>query len=340
MYMTEIIAIAAVVGVVVLLAVVFVLRGRGQQPQKPQQRPDPQERGGKPSAPVATRPMAAPTMPPASRSAPLVRPAQPTVTARDPAQADKPVQRQATEPAPATARLPVARPSARPVATPAPTPALRQPAPAPQPPLAAGVKAPLIAPALVQPPVVSAPVVVPVIARFATPPPAPPTPPAPLLPPVAGLRQVAPTQAPRFDAPDTLPPPDAIPAVLLVDDSAVVRAKLKKLLDSAGYQVAIARDGLDALEVMRGRHFDLLITDLEMPNMDGPALIAAVQSKAETWAMPILAITGHEQLPAGLPVGSSSLRLVLRKPWVDADVLSQVAAALSLAPALRQAAMV
>ena len=147
-------------------------------------------------------------------------------------------------------------------------------------------------------------------------------------------------QAPSFDAPDTLPPLDAIPAVLLVDDSAVVRAKLKKLLDSAGYQVAIARDGLDALEVMRGRHFDLLITDLEMPNMDGSALIAAVQSKAETWAMPILAITGHEQLPAGLPVGSSSLRHVLRKPWVDADVLSQVAAALSLAPALRQAAMV
>ena len=137
-----------------------------------------------------------------------------------------------------------------------------------------------------------------------------------------------------------MPSPDAVPAVLLVDDSAVVRAKLKKLLDSAGYQVAIARDGLDALEVMRDRHFDLLITDLEMPNMDGPALIAAVQSKAETRAMPILAITGHEHVPAGLPLGSSSLRNVLRKPWVDADVLAQVAAAVSLASALRQAAMV
>ncbi len=139
--------------------------------------------------------------------------------------------------------------------------------------------------------------------------------------------------------PKPVPLPDAPPAVLLVDDSAVVRVKLKKLLDSAGYRVAVARDGLDALEVMRGQTFELLITDLEMPNMDGATLIAAVQSKAQTRAMPILAITGHEQLPAGLPLGSSSLRQVLRKPWVDAEVLAQIAAALNAAPALRQAAL-
>ena len=184
--------------------------------------------------------------------------------------------------------------------------------------------------------------------------------PAPTLPdPSAAPAATAPVASTAPTAPQTgpplrgfvpplsqIPPPvaAAAPAALLVvDDSAVVRAKLKKLFDGAGYQVSMARDGLQALDLLRSQPFDLLITDLEMPQMDGLALIAAVQARSDTRALPILAITGHDQAPAELTLGGS-LRGVLRKPWADHDLLAQVAAALPLSvvadSTLRRSALV
>eukprot|EP01137_Pigoraptor_chileana_P011383 Opistho-2@62155 len=81
---------------------------------------------------------------------------------------------------------------------------------------------------------------------------------------------------PRVAEPVTPPPPPAaLPAaeptlepvaLLLVDDSAVARAKLGKLFEGAGYRVTLARDGVEALEELAKARFQVLITDLEMPN--------------------------------------------------------------------------
>jgi len=124
------------------------------------------------------------------------------------------------------------------------------------------------------------------------------------------------------------PPQPLLPLaadLLLVDDSAVARAKLRQLFEPQGYRVHLARDGVEALALLNKGHYGLMITDLEMPNMDGIALIGAVQRQAHTVNMPILAITGHEDLQARLDE-CQQICGIYSKPWVDRDLASHVAA--------------
>lgn len=119
----------------------------------------------------------------------------------------------------------------------------------------------------------------------------------------------------------------ALPQVadlLLVDDSAVARAKLRKLFETAGYQVHLACDGIEALALLAKGRYALMITDLEMPNMDGVALINTCLDRAQTARMPILAISGHESLRAKFNE-CRNIAGVHRKPWVDDILLSHVA---------------
>ncbi|SEK80620.1 Response regulator receiver domain-containing protein [Roseateles sp. YR242] len=113
--------------------------------------------------------------------------------------------------------------------------------------------------------------------------------------------------------------------LLLVDDSAVVRAKLLKLFQEAGYEAQAARDGTEALELMSKTRFGVLLTDLEMPNMDGFELIKSVQGSMETEDLPIIAITGHEELHARLHQ-IQGLYGMFHKPWNDRELLKRVEA--------------
>jgi CheY-like chemotaxis protein len=113
--------------------------------------------------------------------------------------------------------------------------------------------------------------------------------------------------------------------LLLVDDSAVARAKLRRLFEPAGYTVQLARDGVEALALLNAGHYQLMITDLEMPNMDGPTLIANCRNQARTERMPILAVTGHENLRAQFNQ-CRNISGLHRKPWHDDILLSHVAA--------------
>ncbi|MDL5030496.1 response regulator [Pelomonas sp. APW6] len=111
--------------------------------------------------------------------------------------------------------------------------------------------------------------------------------------------------------------------VLVVDDSAVVRAKLGKLLEGAGYLVLLARDGIEALEVLARHPVQVMITDLEMPNKNGFELIADVQGALETEDLPIIAITGHEELQ-GRVHQIQGLYGIFKKPWSDRDLLKRI----------------
>lgn len=114
-------------------------------------------------------------------------------------------------------------------------------------------------------------------------------------------------------------------AVLVVDDSAVVRAKLRKLLEGAGYRVVLANDGHEALAALPGDFFSVLITDLEMPNMGGVELIAHVQGSQDTEDLPVIAITGHDELQAHVR-DCQGLYGIFRKPWNDRELLRRVEA--------------
>lgn len=149
---------------------------------------------------------------------------------------------------------------------------------------------------------------------------------APPRPVVAPIPVPQPTAKPIEIARPAVAPPTPRPAaqrrILIVDDSAVVRTKLAKLLGSHGWTVTQARDGQDALRMLGSDGADLLITDLEMPQMDGRELIAALGSRA----LPILAITGHDSPPPAASLGAG-VRAVLHKPWDDQALLGAIEAA-------------
>jgi DNA-binding response OmpR family regulator len=92
------------------------------------------------------------------------------------------------------------------------------------------------------------------------------------------------------------PSPLLAPRILLVDDDTGIRKLVRRVLVRAGYEVAESTDGLNGLRQMRAGHFDLLITDLVMPDMDGLELIR--ETRASRPEVPILAMSGGGKVPA------------------------------------------
>ncbi|QDF99683.1 response regulator [Azoarcus sp. DD4] len=82
-----------------------------------------------------------------------------------------------------------------------------------------------------------------------------------------------------------------IKTVLTVDDSAAIRSVVGVVLQSAGYAVSSAVDGEDGLARARSQRADLVITDLNMPRMDGLALVRALRAEPAYRKVPILILT-------------------------------------------------
>lgn len=80
-------------------------------------------------------------------------------------------------------------------------------------------------------------------------------------------------------------------SILAVDDSASMRQMVSFTLKSAGYQVTEAEDGVDALNKAKAGSFDLVITDVNMPNMDGITLISELRQLANFKFTPLLMLT-------------------------------------------------
>ncbi len=170
--------------------------------------------------------------------------------------------------------------------------------------------------------------------REYTPPPAPGE--IPGLPPLPGVPGpsmaspfvTAPTPTPL--APPPVAEPPAPPVVLVADDSAVVRTKLRRLLEGAGLTVLQVNDGNEALAQLEARpEVAVLITDLEMPNKDGFELIADVRGALATEDLPIIAITGHDELHGR--VGQiEGVYGIFKKPWNDRELLKRVESLLPL----------
>jgi two-component system chemotaxis sensor kinase CheA len=104
--------------------------------------------------------------------------------------------------------------------------------------------------------------------------------------------------------------PSATPTILFVDDSQFFRNLLTPVLQTAGYQVTVACDGAQALALLKsGQSFDLLVTDIHMPEMDGFQLAETVRADARTAALPIIAVTAvssHEAQERGRQAGFDS----------------------------------
>jgi chemosensory pili system protein ChpA (sensor histidine kinase/response regulator) len=84
-------------------------------------------------------------------------------------------------------------------------------------------------------------------------------------------------------------------SVLIVDDSMTVRAALSRLMERLGFGTTLARDGLEALRLLRDVRPDLVLTDLEMPEMNGVELTRHIRGDAALRGLPVIMITSRSQ---------------------------------------------
>ena len=113
-------------------------------------------------------------------------------------------------------------------------------------------------------------------------------------------------------------------SILIVDDSETVRQVLQLALGNAGYRVIEAEDGYDALGKLSGARVDMLITDLNMPNMDGLELIKKVREGGQHRFTPIVMLTTEssgEKKKAGREAGASGW---IVKPFKPEQLLKVV----------------
>lgn len=95
--------------------------------------------------------------------------------------------------------------------------------------------------------------------------------------------------------------------ILVVDDSLTVRELERKLLVGRGYQVAVAVDGMDGWNALRAEDFDLLITDIDMPRMDGIELVTLLRRDTRLQSLPVMVVSykdREEDRRRGLDAGA------------------------------------
>lgn len=111
------------------------------------------------------------------------------------------------------------------------------------------------------------------------------------------------------------------PRILVVDDSLTVRRASQRLLERHGYAVALARDGLDALEQLRLKTPAAVLLDIEMPRMDGFELLTALRDDARWRSLPVAMITSRtaeRHREHAIKLGATAY---LGKPFVEEELL-------------------
>ncbi len=139
------------------------------------------------------------------------------------------------------------------------------------------------------------------------------------------------TRQPTVDAPrDPEPGRSAPTSILVLEDEEEIRSMLVDALGEAGYRVESATDGLTGLAHFQGGNFDVVLTDLSLPECSGLDVARAVKSmRPET---PVVLITGWGRLVDPVRLRESGVDLMLVKPFRLERVISVVADALRLQP--------
>ncbi|WP_088330449.1 response regulator [Lacimicrobium sp. SS2-24] len=113
--------------------------------------------------------------------------------------------------------------------------------------------------------------------------------------------------------------------ILIVDDSPSIRQMVEVTLKSEGYDITAATDGQNALDICQDHSFDFVLTDVNMPNMDGISLVKALRQMAAFAATPIVMLTteaGSDMKSQGKAAGATGWMV---KPFDPSKLLQLVA---------------
>jgi two-component system, chemotaxis family, chemotaxis protein CheY len=112
--------------------------------------------------------------------------------------------------------------------------------------------------------------------------------------------------------------------ILVVDDDPVTRRVLSSVLERANYDVMASTDGHEALTELAAARIDLVITDREMPAMDGMELLRAVRQSPRHGGVPVIMLTGITLESAGHEADAEGASAFLTKPVSSRELLETV----------------
>ena len=118
---------------------------------------------------------------------------------------------------------------------------------------------------------------------------------------------------------------DLIKSVLVVEDSITARSLLKGILESAGYRVVTAIDGIDGLTQLRSGEFDIVVSDVDMPRMNGFELTAKIRSDRKFTELPVVLVTAlasREDREHGIDVGANAY--IVKNSFEQSNLLEVV----------------
>jgi DNA-binding NtrC family response regulator len=115
--------------------------------------------------------------------------------------------------------------------------------------------------------------------------------------------------------------------VLVIDDEAIVRLSCDRTLSPEGYEVRLAKNGFEGMEMLAKEGFDLVLTDLKMPDMDGIEVLRTIK---ERWPeTEVVVITGYQTVDTAVKSIKLGAFDYIEKPFTPDGLLSAVANALS-----------
>lgn len=114
-------------------------------------------------------------------------------------------------------------------------------------------------------------------------------------------------------------------SILVAEDSITSRMLLKSILESAGYRVKTAVDGMEAFTLLRAEHFDLIVSDVEMPRLNGFDLTARIRADKKLAELPVVLVTAletREDRERGVDVGASAY--IIKSSFDQSNLLDAI----------------
>jgi len=115
--------------------------------------------------------------------------------------------------------------------------------------------------------------------------------------------------------------------ILVIDDEDIVRTSCSRTLSPEGFEVSLARNGVEGLKMAGEDRFDLVLTDLKMPDMDGIEVLRSIKGKwPET---EVIIVTGYQTVDTAVKAIKLGAYDYIEKPFTPDALISAVTAALS-----------